>query len=57
MEDKKKIEIVSGDGKNLDISPVYEHITPGKPNSSKKPTNIVIPKNEKEKKEEDSSND
>ena len=57
MEDKKKIEIISGDGKDLNISPVYDHITPGKPDPSKRPTNIVIPKNEKEKKEEDSSND
>lgn len=45
MEEKKKLEVVSGDGSNLNISPVYEHIDAGKPKSSdKKPTNIVIPK-------------
>ena len=48
-EDKKEIEIVSGDGSNLDISPVYEHIDAAKPkNKDKKPTNIVIPGQKKE---------
>lgn len=43
-EDKKEIEVVSGDGSNLDISPVYEHIEAVKPkNRDKKPKNIVIP--------------
>ena len=43
-ENKKKIEIVNGDGSNLDISPVYEHIEAVKPKSKdKKPKNIVIP--------------
>ena len=43
-ENKKKIEIVSGDGTNLDISPVYEHIEAVKPkNKDKKPKNIIIP--------------
>ena len=50
-EKKKEIEVVSGDGSNLDISPVYEHINAAKPkNRDKKPTNIVVPgqkKNEK----------
>lgn len=41
--DNKNIEIVSGDGSNLDISPVYEHISAGKPNSDK-PKNIIVPK-------------
>lgn len=45
MEEKKDIEIVSGDGSNLDISPVYDHLNVGTPKSSdKKPKNIVIPK-------------
>ena len=54
-EDKKEIEVVSGDGSNLDISPVYEHIDAAKPkNKDNKPKNIVIPgqKKENEKKEE-----
>ena len=51
-EAKKEIEVVSGDGSNLDISPVYEHINAAKPKSKdKKPTNIVVPgqKNENKK--------
>lgn len=41
----KKIEIISGDGSNLDISPAYDHINDTTPQpSSKKPKNIVIPK-------------
>lgn len=44
MSDKKEIKVVSGDGSNLDISPVYEHIDAVKPkNRDKKPKNIVIP--------------
>ena len=45
MEEKKNIEIINGDGTNLDISPAYDHLngeTP-KPND-KRPKNIVIPK-------------
>lgn len=45
MEEKKNIEVVSGDGSNLDISPVYEHLNIETPKSSdNKPKNIVIPK-------------
>lgn len=52
MDDKKNIEVVSGDGSNLDISPVYEHLNESTPKSSdEKPKNIVIPQ-EKPKKEE-----
>ena len=41
----KKIEVVSGDGSNLDISPAYDHINDTTPQpSSKKPKNIIIPK-------------
>ena len=55
-QDKKEIEIVSGDGSTLDISPVYEHIDAAKPkNKDKKPTNIVIPGQKKEEKKEDSN--
>ena len=55
-EDKKEIEVVSGDGSNLDISPVYEHINAAKPKSKeKKPTNIVVPWQKKD--EEKDSND
>ena len=48
-DEKKEIEIVSGDGSNLDISPVYEHIDAAKPkNKDNKPKNIVIPGQKKE---------
>ena len=44
MEEKKSIEVVSGDGSNLDISPVYDHLNASTPKSSEeKPKNIVIP--------------
>lgn len=47
-DDKKEIKIISGDGSNLDISPVYEHINAAKPKSKEKnPKNIIVPKNKK----------
>lgn len=42
MDEKKKIEVVSGNGKNLDISPVSEYIEVEKPRDEKK-ENIIIP--------------
>ncbi len=49
--EKKEIEIISGNGSNLNISPVYEHISAAKPNiKGKKPKNIIVPKNKKIKK-------
>lgn len=54
-ENKKEIKVVSGDGSNLDISPVYQHINAAKPkNRDKKPKNIIVPG---QKKEEKDSND
>lgn len=61
MEDKKNFELVSGDGSDLNISPVYPHLNESVPKSSeKKPKNVVVPKelkskkdNEKNKKEDD----
>ena len=51
MGNKKDIDIVSGDGSNLHISPVYEHLKSAKPKSIKeKPKNIVVPKEKKDKK-------
>ena len=47
-ENKKEIEVVSGDGSNLDISPVYEHINAAKPKSKdKSPKNIIVPNEKK----------
>ena len=41
-EENKKIEIVTGDGSDLDISPVYDHLNTGKPKTSDdKPKNIT----------------
>lgn len=51
MEEPKKIEIVSGTGKDLNISPVYDHVNVNK--SQEKPKNIIIPKSHSEKKEEE----
>ena len=49
-DEKKDIEVISGDGSNLVISPVYEHINAAKPKSNdKKPKNIVIPGEKKQK--------
>ncbi len=46
-EDNKKIEVVKGNVEDLDISPVYEHLDIGKPNTEKK-KEIVIPKEKKD---------
>ena len=44
MEEKKNIEVVSGDGSNLEISPVYDHLNVSTPKSAeKKPKYVVIP--------------
>lgn len=48
-EEKKEIEVVTGDGKDLNISPVYEHIKSDiTPDNSKK-KDIVIPKSNSKK--------
>lgn len=60
MKEQKNIEIVSGNGSNLNISPVYNHINSAVPkSSSNKPKNIVVPKElkEKNKKEKKDTND
>lgn len=49
-EEKKEIKIVTGNGKDLDISPVYDHIKINKPSSREKKKDIVIPKSNKEQK-------
>ena len=48
MEEKKNIEVVSGDGSNLEISPVYDHLNVSTPKSAeKKPKYVVIPEEKK----------
>ena len=50
-DEKKEIEIVSGDGSNLDISPVYQHISAAKPKGKNKELkNVIIPGEKKENK-------
>lgn len=57
MEEKKNLEVVSGDGSNLSISQVYDHLNVAKPKSAKeKPTCIVVPK-ETHKPSKDKKND
>lgn len=57
-EDKKKdIEIINGDGTNLVISPVYDHINAAKPKSKdKNPKNIVVPGQKKEQENNEDEN-
>ena len=44
-KDKKDIEIIDGNGSNLEISEVYDHLNSGKPKcNDKKPKNVVVPK-------------
>lgn len=59
MEEKKKLEIINGDGSNLDISPAYDHLNAGTPKSSdEKPEHIIVPKEQKKKKDKkDDSNE
>ncbi|MDO5556429.1 MAG: hypothetical protein Q4G09_07550 [Clostridia bacterium] len=44
---EKELEIVKGDGSELDVSPVYEHLNAVKPktkNENEKKKNFIIPK-------------
>lgn len=43
----KKIKIVTGNGNDLNISPVYDHIDIEKPKEEKENKKIVIPKEKK----------
>jgi len=46
-KDNKKIEIVSGNGKDLNISPVYDHIDIERPEEEKEKKKIIIPEDKK----------
>ncbi len=46
-KDKKDIKIVSGDGKDLDISPVSNHIPVSKPKINENNKKIIIPNEKK----------
>ena len=47
MENKKDIKVVPGNGKDLDISPVYNHIDIEKPKNGKEKKKIIIPNEKK----------
>ena len=59
MDEKENngYEVVSGDGSNLNISPVYEHLNAGKPRNTEEKKNIVIPKTTKNRDKKDEDND
>lgn len=41
MSDKKELEVISGDGSNLEISPVYDHLNAAKPKGSSQSLKIL----------------
>ena len=44
-KNEKDIEVITGDGENLNISPVYNHVKVDKPDiNRKKGKKIIIPK-------------
>ena len=45
--EKKEIQIISGDGDGLNISPVREHIDIEKPHEKPKKDKIIIPEEKK----------
>lgn len=47
MDEKRKIEVVTGDGSDLNISPVYQHLEVEKPKEENKKENIIIPEEKK----------
>ena len=50
--DKKEIEVVTGDGTELDLSPVYDHLNAVKPKTkdeNDKKKKIIIPGLKKDK--------
>lgn len=52
MSDDRKIEVINGNGDDLEISPVYGHLDIEKPNTEKK-KEIVIPKEKKKEEDKD----
>ena len=49
---KKEIKVINGNGDDLNISPVYEHIKSDEDSSIEKKKNIIIPKRISEEKED-----
>ena len=48
------LEVIAGDGSELDVSPVYDHLNAVKPKTEdeKDKKEIIIPKTKKEREEE-----
>ena len=55
-EEKRDIDVVSGDGSEIEISPVYDHVILDKPNKKEKKEQIIIPKEIKEDNKKDDTN-
>ena len=55
-EKNKDIDVVSGDGTEIEISPVYDHIILDKPEKKDKKEKIVVPKEIKSNKDNDDEN-
>ena len=55
-EKNKDIDVVTGDGTEIEISPVYDHIILDKPEKKDKKQQIVIPKEIKSNKDNDDEN-
>lgn len=56
-EEKKEIEIVTGDDSELDISNVYEHLNLDKVRDNPEKKNIIIPGVKKEDSNTDNDNE
>ena len=52
-KEKKDIEVVTGNGDNLDISPVYDHVKIDKPDVNRDKNKKIIIPNAKEDNDED----
>ena len=52
-EDKKEIEVVSGDDTELEISTVYDHINLDKVRDNPEKKNIIIPEVKNDEKKSD----
>ena len=55
-DENKDIDVVSGNGTEIEISPVYDHIILDKPEKKDKKQQIVIPKEIKSNKDNDDEN-
>ena len=55
-EEKRDIDVISGDGSEIEISPVYDHVILDKPNKKEKKEQIIIPKEIKEDNKKDDTN-